>query len=223
MSWTQPDGYLLSLLGAAIEEMLRTQAQDSGGRRLLDLGCGDRRYEQLARSLGFEYVGADLGDGQDLKLTDGEPVPSPSGSFDVVLSTQVLEHVWDVGWYLRECRRLLKPTGALILSTHGVWPYHPHPTDFHRWTSAGLVREIETHGLRVERVTPVLGPLAWTTQFRVLGIWKMATTRIPMLKPLVPPVCLVTNSWLRLQDAVTPRRLVETDASIYVTQSRPTA
>ena len=75
----------------------------------------------------------------------------------------------DLPWYLGECRRVLRPGGWLLLSTHGTWLYHPHPTDFRRWTADGLVREIEAHGFTVERITGLIGPLAWTTQFRLLG------------------------------------------------------
>jgi SAM-dependent methyltransferase len=48
---------------------------------------------------------------------DGMALPFPSGSFDLVLSHSVFEHVSDAGLYLRECRRVMKPGGRIYLST----------------------------------------------------------------------------------------------------------
>ncbi len=42
------------------------------------------------------------------------------------------------GLYLSECFRVLRPGGQLLLSTHGVFPYHPDPVDLWRWTCEGL-------------------------------------------------------------------------------------
>lgn len=48
---------------------------------------------------------------------DGMTLPFPSGTFDLVLSHSVIEHVADAGLYLRECRRVMKPEGRCYLST----------------------------------------------------------------------------------------------------------
>ena len=58
--------------------------------------------------------------------------------FDLVISTQVLEHVADVGTYLRESCRSLKRGGKLLVTTHGIWEEHGVPHDFQRWTEEGL-------------------------------------------------------------------------------------
>jgi 2-polyprenyl-6-hydroxyphenyl methylase/3-demethylubiquinone-9 3-methyltransferase len=47
-------------------------------------------------------------------------LPFPDGAFDVVLSSEVIEHVFDVDDYLAKLRRVLKPNGVLGLSC----PYH---------------------------------------------------------------------------------------------------
>lgn len=219
--WTRPDGYLQGILRRALVELMTAMRVQRSGGEALDMGCGDRRYEADVRALGFTYIGADLGDGQDLKIEDGKPLTRAAASCDLVLSTQVLEHVWDVAWYLGECRRVLRPDGALVLSTHGVWPYHPHPTDFHRWTCDGLVREVEANGFRVERLVPVLGPLAWTTQFRVLGVYKVIKLVSPTIAALAAPFYALANLVMRCEDALTPSRMIASDASVYVLLARP--
>jgi len=50
-------------------------------------------------------------------LADGMYLPFPSGSFDLVLSHAVIEHVADAPLYLRECARVLAPGGRMYLST----------------------------------------------------------------------------------------------------------
>ena len=95
--------------------------------------------------------------------------------FDCVLSSQVLEHVTDPQRYLTEARRLLKPGGSLIVSTHGIWPYHPDPTDFWRWTADGLQAEIRTAGFEIADIQGVMEP-----DTAALQLWQDSTfERLP--------------------------------------------
>jgi SAM-dependent methyltransferase len=120
--------------------------------RLLDYGCGGSPYESLLPQFS-PYIRADItaGEGIDL-VTDPEGcLPGePSGSYDVVLSTQVLEHVPDSHRYLAEAYRLLRPGGALVLTTHGFCPEHGCPHDYYRWTGYGLERAAANAGFQVE-------------------------------------------------------------------------
>jgi 2-polyprenyl-6-hydroxyphenyl methylase/3-demethylubiquinone-9 3-methyltransferase len=50
----------------------------------------------------------------------GSPLPFADGSFDVVVSSEVIEHVFDVDGYLREIHRVLKPGGVFGLTC----PFH---------------------------------------------------------------------------------------------------
>src|SRR3546814_1646938 len=76
---------------------------------------------------------------------------------DIVLSNQVLEHVDSPQGYLEEARRLMKPDGVLLLSTHGYWFYHPTPNDYWRWTSAGLRKTMEASGFEIVEFTGIMG------------------------------------------------------------------
>jgi SAM-dependent methyltransferase len=142
---------LLSLATGATESRLR----------ILDYGAGLSPYMSFFPN--SEYHRADLGDEATLDyiIADDGSVPAPSTSFDVVLSTQVAEHVSDPLHYFRECFRLLKPGGSLLLTTHGMFEDHPHPHDFQRWTAEGLVRDLSLsgfNGIRVNKLTT--GPRA---------------------------------------------------------------
>jgi len=143
-----------------------------------------------------------------------------SMSIDRVVSFQVLEHVWDLDWYLSESLRVLKPDGTLWLTTHGTWPYHPHPTDFRRWTSQGLKRELESRGFEMISMKGLVGPLAWTSLFRFFGLREVVRT-VPVLGSLVMPVLnSLHNSWVFLQDSVTPEKFKQRDPAIFAVHCR---
>ncbi len=122
---------------------------------ILDLGCGGSPYRSLFPN--SVYKRADIAEVEDTDFvipTDGSPfrLPVDDDQFDIVLSSQVLEHVPEPGLYLAEACRMLKPGGKLLLSTHGVFEEHGCPYDFRRWTSFGLRLELENAGLRVDRM-----------------------------------------------------------------------
>jgi SAM-dependent methyltransferase len=218
--WRDHDWYVMRKLRAAIEGVLDQTAKIQPGQRVLDFGCGDRPYAPLLAQRQAVYVACDIEGDVDVKIEPGRPLDLPDASLDGIVSFQVLEHVWDLDLYIGECRRLLKPGGWLLLSTHGTWLYHPHPTDFRRWTRDGLSEELNTRGLAVEEVRSIGGPLAWTTLFRLIAI-RHVLGRIPLLGPLLSiPITFFMNARLVCEDWLTPAFLRDTNACVYVTLSR---
>ena len=113
------------------------QAHNVAGVRVLDVGAGDRPY----RALFPDAVAFDVPDNPHADLHGSlEAIPVDDASFDVVLCLQVLEHVPDPGAAVRELRRVVRPGGRVLLSTHGIYPFHPNPDDLWRWTHQGLER-----------------------------------------------------------------------------------
>jgi SAM-dependent methyltransferase len=209
----------LLALRRGIEHALASLDPVDGSKTVLDFGCGDRPYEPLIRARGFDYLGGDLDGNPDILVQPGTPLTRTDASCAGVVSFQVLEHVWDTDWYLGECHRVIEPGGWLLLSTHGVWPYHPHPTDYRRWTGEGLRRELEKHRFDVVSVTGLLGPLAWTTQVRALGI-RHALLGIPIVRGLTPLIIAIMNLRMALEERVTPDRIRQDNACIYVVLCR---
>lgn len=136
----------LSDLGRAF----RAAAAKCSGRTL-DYGCGGSPYRSYFPG---EYVRADFAGTPDIDVTFGEDsiLPLENASFDLLVSTQVLEHVPRPPAYLAEAYRVLRPGGRMLLTTHGTFEEHGAPFDYRRWTASGLSEEIAACGFRIESV-----------------------------------------------------------------------
>jgi len=98
-----------------------------GGKRLLDVGCGNGRFLSLARGLEWECHGVEPDaaaarvvreQGMSLLGSRVEDLPGDlAGTFDVITLNQVIEHVYDPVDVLRRCRDLLRPGGYIWLET----------------------------------------------------------------------------------------------------------
>ena len=117
----------------------------TAGCRVLDIGCGSGRHTTAAYRLPrARVVGVDLafpelvaakgrlelhdrlgehGGGQwGLCQADGLRLPFGAGRFDLVVCSEVLEHVSEPGQAVAEAARVLKPGGHLVVSVPRRWP-----------------------------------------------------------------------------------------------------
>jgi SAM-dependent methyltransferase len=96
--------------------------------RILDLGCGDGAAASLAAQrnpghhlIGFDWSAGALGRARRLGLTvvrsGMDPIPVAPGSVDVVIMSELIEHLVDTDSALDEVFRVLRPGGSLLLST----------------------------------------------------------------------------------------------------------
>lgn len=219
------DYHVLRLMRRAIEGVLtadRAGAKGEGDRTVLDYGCGDKPYQPLFESFSIAYVGADIAGSEtaDVQFDPGASLPYEDGTFDIVFSTQVLEHVAEVTAYLDECFRILKPGGLLLLTTHGSWFYHPHPHDYRRWTRQGLCLELEKSGLTIVSTSACVGPLAFAVQAQVFLVANMLP-RIPVLGRWMRAfVSVVQNIVMLLADRLIGEDVRSNNAVVYVVEAR---
>ena len=207
--------YHLRALRRALELEATSLPPDSV---LLDLGCGEMPYRSVFEPRVARYVGADLprNPQAEVHLDESGRVSMPDRSVDIILSSQVLEHVPSPDAYLAEAHRLLRPSGTLLLSTHGYWMYHPDPTDFWRWTRDGLVRVVESTGFRVQSVRGVMNLAASGLQLFQDGV----TAGVPRL--LRPLFFYALNRTMAVVDRLGSEESRNRDASVFVVKATKT-
>jgi SAM-dependent methyltransferase len=86
-------------------------------------------------------------------VCDLTQIPAPDSHYDLVLCTQVLEHVPEPKPVLQELFRVLKPGGAIWLTAPLFYEEHDIPFDFYRYTQYGLRHLLQTSGFTVEKLT----------------------------------------------------------------------
>jgi SAM-dependent methyltransferase len=103
-----------------------------GPKTLLDIGCGNGAFLDLARAHGWEIAGVDIklsedAAGMDCPLWEGrlETIDFGGRVFDVVRLNHVLEHTQDPLAELRICRELLAPSGILFISVPNIGGISP--------------------------------------------------------------------------------------------------
>lgn len=134
--------------------------------RVLDLGCGDRRYEPYLRAHASQWVGIDWPAAGDTRagcadiFGDALALPFADASFDTVLCTQVLEHVAEPETLFREAARVLKAGGHLVLTAPQYNALHEEPRDFFRYTRHGLEHLAAKTGFTPQAAQPIGGFVA---------------------------------------------------------------
>lgn len=82
------------------------------GKQVLDIACGDRTLTKMLEKhnsvWGIEITDVDL---------QKDELPFPSDFFNVVVASEIIEHIWDCDRFLREIKSVLKVDGTLIIST----------------------------------------------------------------------------------------------------------
>jgi SAM-dependent methyltransferase len=102
------------------------------GLKVLEIGCGRGTLLHRLSGRGIDAVGVEISpdriaesrqlyEGLRIYQTSGTELPFPDEAFDVVLSFDVLEHIPDTDRHLAEVRRVLKPSGWLLLQTPNKW------------------------------------------------------------------------------------------------------
>lgn len=106
-----------------------------------------------------EYVGLDMraGDGVDV-VADAKSMPFPDNSFEVVISTDCLEHVDWPREVIHEAFRVTKPGGLFYLTTVFDFEIHGYPNDYWRFTPECIKQLLADAGFEVISNGGVGGP-----------------------------------------------------------------
>lgn len=114
---------------------LKSLLPDLEGTATLDAGCGDGLYSKWLADQDADVFGIDIsqemvsvarerhGDVAEFECADlSEEIPADTNSVDLVVCQHVLSHLPDLADPFEEFARVLRPDGALVLSTHH--PFH---------------------------------------------------------------------------------------------------
>ncbi|MDR0681038.1 MAG: class I SAM-dependent methyltransferase [Dysgonamonadaceae bacterium] len=138
---------------------------------VFDIGCGNKPFEAYIRTLiknydASAYRGCDIiqSSGQKVDIIcDVTNIAEKSSTYDIVICTQVIEHVFEHSKVFEEAYRLLKPGGFFIVSSNLVWEIHEAPYDYYRFTKYGFIKLLENAGFNVQEAKSNGG------KFAVLG------------------------------------------------------
>lgn len=117
-------------------EMITKAAGERIRGRILENGCGVGMYVEHLTPFGGKIIGleydferaAEAGSRSKRTLNAaGESLPLPSGTFDLILSHEVLEHVQDDSQAVHEMVRVLKPGGRVVIFVpNRAYPFETH-------------------------------------------------------------------------------------------------
>jgi 2-polyprenyl-3-methyl-5-hydroxy-6-metoxy-1,4-benzoquinol methylase len=128
----------------------------------IDLGCGEKPYEQEIRQHTDSYVGVDWGKSlhgikAEIIADLNGPLPLESSSVHSVVSFEVLEHLAEPTVMLAEAFRILTPGGVLMMTVPFQWWVHEAPWDYYRYTRHGLEYLLTNAGFVEIQIEPISG------------------------------------------------------------------
>jgi SAM-dependent methyltransferase len=178
--------------------ILRLAAQYARpGGTVYDIGCGDKPFAPTVRALGCTYIGVDIAEGFYKEKPDligtAIDVPAPDESADIIISSQVLEHLEDPLAALREAFRLLRPGGVMIISFPFLYPVHAAPYDFGRYTRYFILSAAPRLGYEILQECSYAG--YWRVRAMSLAIYWQSLDRGLLRHLRLVPALIAIQQW----------------------------
>lgn len=147
--------YNHKIIGNTYEPIIRGYSTG----RLADIGCGDVPFYNWYKDKISENICVDWGNCKlETTFLDHEADLNlqmdflESNSFDTVLCTDVLEHIYNPELLFSEMSRILKPGAHLILAVPFLYWIHETPHDYHRYTHFKLEEFCRKNKLEVVKL-----------------------------------------------------------------------
>jgi SAM-dependent methyltransferase len=155
---SRQERFIVPLLARAIDDALDRYAATPArpGAAALDVGCGGQPLRSSLERRGFSYVGLDTQaqPGVDTRYICAIDHTLPDkllsvGGFDLIVCTEVLEHVADWPTAFDNLRKLAAPGATVLITCPHVYPLHEEPFDFFRPTTHAIAAFADRFGFEV--------------------------------------------------------------------------
>lgn len=120
--------FLNELRRVEIKDILEKHSNLIEGKRVLEIGGGTGEQAEYLANVASEVISLEIAESnyresanRRIVIYDGHHVPFPGDSFDVVYSSNVLEHIAHRDAFQKEIMRVLKPGGYAIHSMPTHW------------------------------------------------------------------------------------------------------
>lgn len=154
------------------EVVYRRLADRCTRRQVLEAGCGEGYGADLIADVADRVIAVDYDEATvahvraryprvDVHHANLADLPLPGSAVDVVVNFQVIEHLWDQRQFIRECHRVLRPGGALLVSTPNRITFSPgrdtplNPFHTRELDAAELTELLTGNGFTVESMLGV--------------------------------------------------------------------
>lgn len=152
-----PEAYIVPLVAEQVRKQLdHIAVRADGAARVLDIGCGGQPFRDDLERRGYHYSGMDL-ENENVRpdsigrIDANLPVAlTQAPPFDLVLCTEVLEHVPDWETAFRNLTQLTAPGGHLVVTCPHFYLLHEEPWDYWRPTPYALRHFGEKNNLQVQ-------------------------------------------------------------------------
>ena len=175
---------------------------------ILDIGCGNKPYQKLFTN-SRTYVGMEFDSPENRKKSkadifyDGKRFPFENETFDSIVFTEVLEHIFNPDEFLSQVNRVLKNNGNILLTVPFVWDEHSQPFDYGRYSSFGLNHLLIKHGFKILKSYKTLNDIRVVFQLINCYIYKVLPVknyriRLCLYIVLISPFTIlgIIFSWL---------------------------
>jgi len=159
--------------GIALKNKLQLiNAEQSSKGQLLDIGAGTGDFLLVAQNNGWKTIGIEPSE-KAKKIAEGKGISFvtdttalASQSFDCITMWHVLEHVPDLDFQIKELKRLLKPTGTLIVAVpnfksydakyyQNFWAAYDVPIHFWHFSKQAIQMLFQKENMSLLKILPM--------------------------------------------------------------------
>lgn len=180
-----------AILDDFISRSLTVMRAERPRATFLEIGCGDLRYREHIDEDAWTCVFTDVEfrSSEVSVLADVQRLPFADHSFDIIMMTEVLEHIPDIDRALLEISRILSPGGVLIVTFPFNYGLHELPNDYRRWTEFNAITQFAKVGL-ITRTFERRGD-ALAVLLTIIAQLTLGAVEVLRMKPLFRPVYFV--------------------------------